>query len=1090
MLNMLKNSRAAKVAAVFLSFILLIFSEGSATELTLCEVFNSCIAVESGFKSFFKQNDPNFKNVSLLLLTVKQVMALLEDGNLRESHIEKLNDLFLEGEIEFVYRTEDFKDLDGGEEKKYEIVSVFSEDSAEVMKIIFLEKSSFPRDPSLGDMGIDISQPNLRYFDLPRGRMYIILSQGGAENKGVETIFDMSTLALGEEKKENFPEVNEIPLDIGENVKEENIGFSGLKRTVIEFIALSFFFQFVGVLTFSSHSYFLFSVFAVLPYAYCVLHSLASFAVMSYAYGTGNRESISSTVTVEIPRGKTVKMIREPSEFHTLPRFVRFLIRGHELTHVLGFDDSIAYRFPILGYLFGIFEKNRMNEIVENEQKALDRIKKELRHRDPKVLTTAIWRAMDLGDRRIVPYVADVMNHGDSDVKKAAIRLFEEMKDRRSVKVLLDSLGDESADIRRSAANVLKLIGIERIFLLKALAKGMGSKSLDVKNFSLINLEAMGALKGGHFAFWCKALRDEDPELRRGVLEILDKIKGVKSILDKLETEHLRDKRKDVRIAAALILAEMKSAGSLSRLLEVSQRDNDPEVRYYSKKAVIRIDPDFPAVLSNLCLKLRKDDIATRKQVMAELERRKAGKDMLEFWKWTVNTENKALKIASALVLSELRLEDTASFIIPLTKDNDDEVKYYAKAALKRWAPGLTEMIPIWCEDLRSEDAGYRAHAMKQIEKLDSGKKYIQYWRKSVKGRRKELVISAMLLLAEIRDEDSFLDILRLTTVRDKEIRQNARTALKRMAPNRNEMVPIWCEELRSEDPAVRGEAMTRLEKLNAGKRHIDHWRGCLEDQRKDLRIAALLFLAELKDTASLPAMKKMTASSDREISKFAGIAIKRVFGAARYEHAVDTAGKIHKANLKLIPRISKERVICHIVDDSLVIPEQKRILYELDKTMRNKWYQEKIVRISGYDEADFMANLEIAKQKQKELYPGCDIEFSIACKSIQTLSKILDADNDAKAIAFEPSGEPAQVEGIILALRALYLKPEKALVNLQKVYEFLSGQKLSKEDMAINDIKTFLKKKIFVLPPIRLSDHGELARINRLIYENIRTAA
>ena len=1088
MLNTRKNSYAAKVVAVFLSSILFL-SEGSASNLTLCEISNSFIAGESGFKSFFNQDNPPLRKVSPLSYALEKTMALLKEGDLRESHIKRFNDLFLEGEIKFVYGTEDFQENRRREGKTYEVVHVFSEENVELMKIVFFKKSDFPASSSLKDIGVDVSDSSIRYFDLPLGRMYIVLSREKFKNKDWETIFDMTITNLFGESTTEFPEVADELTSKAVVSTEENIGVSGLKRTAVEFMTLSFLFQFVGVLTFISHNYFLFSVFAVLPCTYCVLHAFLSFNVMRYVYETGKTEGIASTVTVELFPGKTVKMIREASEFHTLPRFMKFLIRGHELTHVLGFGDVLAYRFPFLGYFFGLFVEKKTDKTLNFYQKKFEQIRRGLKEKNTNVVKSALWEAMGLNDKRIVPYLAEVLYHHDSEVKGLALKVIGRKGDKRVFPALLDKLSDSSSAVRKASALVLKQMNVGRDDILKALAKGMCSDIVDVRNFSLINLESMKALKEDNFVFWCVALREEDSELRKGVLEILDRMKGIKSIADRLENEYLSDERKDVRIAAVLILAELKRTESLSRLLDVSQRDSDSEVRYYSRKAVTRIDSDFPVVLSKICSRLRNNDIRKRKQVMIELEQIKSGKDILEFWKWAANAEDKNLKIASALVLAELRPVDTAHILIPLTNDYDDDVERYAKEALRRWSPEIEEMVPIWCEELRSEDPACRAEAMGHIEKLNAIKEHTQYWRKSLKGRRKELIIAAMLLLTEMGDEDSFPDILRLTMSRDKDIRQYARIALKRMAPNRKEMVPIWCEELRSEDPACRAEAMEYLEKLNAGKCQIDYWRRCLKDQRKELRIAALFVLAELKDTASISAMKKMKASSDREIRRFARVAVKRGFGDGLLNHAVEVADKIHRADLKLIPTIPQRRIICHIIDDSLVIPEQKKILYALHKTTRNVGYSEKIVRVSGDDGSDFITNLEIERQKQKELYPGYDIEFSIACRGTETLTKILDRDSDAKVIAFESSSEAVQVEGIILALRALYSSPEKVLVNLHKVYEFLSGRKLSEIDMKIRDIREFLKKKAFVLPPVRLIDHNEIARLNKLIYENIRTA-
>jgi hypothetical protein len=89
------------------------------------------------------------------------------------------------------------------------------------------------------------------------------------------------------------------------------------------------------------------------------------------------------------------------------------------------------------------------------------------------------------------------------------------------------------------------------------------------------------------------------------------------------------------------------------------------------------------------------------------------------------------------------------------------------------------------------------------------------------------------------------------------------------------------------------------------------------------------------------------------------------------------------------------------------------------------------------------------------------------------------------KALAFtkEGDGDIVQVEGIILALRALQTG---SIDNLLKVYKFLTGRELSANT---NDINELARMMLFILPT-RKVDVNAIGTLNKIIEENIKTAA
>jgi len=154
---------------------------------------------------------------------------------------------------------------------------------------------------------------------------------------------------------------------------------------------------------------------------------------------------------------------------------------------------------------------------------------------------------------------------------------------------------------------------------------------------------------------------------------------------------------------------------------------------------------------------------------------------------------------------------------------------------------------------------------------------------------------------------------------------------------------------------------------------------------------------------------------------------------------------------------------------------------------MRNESYSEKVACLSNANPAEFIKEVNGLMARQRELYKDYTVEFDVACPGTELVEAILKSNLGVKALAFEPCKENAQVEGIILALRALRAG---SLNSLRRAFEFLAKRKLSREELLITNIDEFVKRITFILPAARGMNYDDDRRLNDIIRENIRTAA
>lgn len=197
-------------------------------------------------------------------------------------------------------------------------------------------------------------------------------------------------------------------------------------------------------------------------------------------------------------------------------------------------------------------------------------------------------------------------------------------------------------------------------------------------------------------------------------------------------------------------------------------------------------------------------------------------------------------------------------------------------------------------------------------------------------------------------------------------------------------------------------------------------------------------------------------------------------------------ADKIHTENLNYTPTIPDKTILCHIVTDLILPIQQRDMLKALEQDMRNDKYSEKVVSLSVKDSSspeEFMKELERIKAQEEARYSGYTVQFDVACPSTDLVGNIQGLGMQALAFTKEGDGDMIQVEGIILALRALQTG---SISNLLNVYNLLTGRELIASTNNINELARIL---LFTLH-VRKIDINQVGTINRLIERNIKAAA
>jgi hypothetical protein len=206
-------------------------------------------------------------------------------------------------------------------------------------------------------------------------------------------------------------------------------------------------------------------------------------------------------------------------------------------------------------------------------------------------------------------------------------------------------------------------------------------------------------------------------------------------------------------------------------------------------------------------------------------------------------------------------------------------------------------------------------------------------------------------------------------------------------------------------------------------------------------------------------------------------------------------ADRVYVANLALAPVVHKNTIICHVISEEIIPAGQINMVRNLEPKMRGKEYSEKVLfmpRVNNESRADFIARLNNMKrdmaENMKKLYgEDYNIEFNVACPGKEMVKKIQEQEG-MRALGFDTKNgmetmSVIQIEGIILALRALGSGKASSLVN---AYKLLTGMDPEKK---YSDVDELARDLLFTLPAAEVKGN-ELKRVNDLMEKNILNAA
>lgn len=199
-----------------------------------------------------------------------------------------------------------------------------------------------------------------------------------------------------------------------------------------------------------------------------------------------------------------------------------------------------------------------------------------------------------------------------------------------------------------------------------------------------------------------------------------------------------------------------------------------------------------------------------------------------------------------------------------------------------------------------------------------------------------------------------------------------------------------------------------------------------------------------------------------------------------------EEVARIYEESLKLTPSIPDKTIICHVVTESILPAGQRGMLKTLEQEMRDEKYGEKVVALQVADSAtpeEFMAKLEALKANIESRYAGYSIQFDVACPKQEYIENIRKLGIQALAFRREGDGDIVQVQGIILALRALRTG---SIASLLGAFKTITGRDYAAGSADINELARMM---LFILP-VRKLDVNKIGTINRLIEENIKSAA
>ncbi|MBF0217074.1 MAG: hypothetical protein HQL30_08790 [Candidatus Omnitrophica bacterium] len=181
---------------------------------------------------------------------------------------------------------------------------------------------------------------------------------------------------------------------------------------------------------------------------------------------------------------------------------------------------------------------------------------------------------------------------------------------------------------------------------------------------------------------------------------------------------------------------------------------------------------------------------------------------------------------------------------------------------------------------------------------------------------------------------------------------------------------------------------------------------------------------------------------------------------------------------------VSPAKTIWHVVDKGLLAVGEESYFQNLNAELERAGSRERVRFVRDDEElADVVNGL-------KAEHPG--EEISVAAHDRKDIDGLVSA-GVKKVLVFEgEAGDIAHIDGIIAALRALYLDPEEAVPMLKLIYTALGavpGDGVESDEAILKDLlagspANFAARFVYILPKVGGLPVGEIVRLNRVMRE------
>jgi HEAT repeat protein len=406
---------------------------------------------------------------------------------------------------------------------------------------------------------------------------------------------------------------------------------------------------------------------------------------------------------------------------------------------------------------------------------------------------TALGR---IGDPASVPPLIGLLR--DPELCVEAAGALARIGDRRAYEPLLPLLAHERAAVRLAAIAALNSLGDPR--MPKEIRRLLDDADPHIRESA--------ARIAGYFGYpECAALLfdragDVDENVRRAAIESLSNFED-ESVVSLLLTA-MCDPSPKIRAAAVQSLGRLGRAASLPDLIQ-ALKDVDAWVRYYAVRALGSLRS--PESIDPLAAALREDQAPQ-------------------------------VRIAAAEALGSVGGRRVVSILAPFVEARDRDIARGALVALGQ--VGHPDAVGPILHALKSEDFAQRLDAVRAMSaRRDNQAAEVLQWIAAT-DTNEAVVENAIEELFKMATTESIAALLRLAS--DRRLRERAVSAISRLGPQHLQYIKAGLSGPQLETSRAAVEVLARMKHPEAS----EALRSALDDERKDVRLSALLALQRL----------------------------------------------------------------------------------------------------------------------------------------------------------------------------------------------------------------------------------------------------